>query len=59
MFAIYVPTFISQWRREPEVALLDEVDVAVTDKLVNEDGEPVIEEDVEVVEYARGDGHRM
>lgn len=50
LFAIYVPTFISQWRREPEVALLDEVDVAVTDKLVNEDGEPVIEEDVEVVE---------
>ncbi|KAK6062402.1 Alkaline phosphatase D 3 [Seiridium cupressi] len=57
LFAIYVPTFISLWRREPEVALLDEIDIAVTDKLINEDevangdaDEPVVDEDVEVTE---------
>ncbi|KAI1853536.1 hypothetical protein JX266_001520 [Neoarthrinium moseri] len=57
LFAIYIPTFVSLFRREPEVVLVDDVDVKVTDRLANEDelangdtDEAVIEEEVQVTE---------
>ncbi|KAH8652515.1 PhoD-like phosphatase [Xylariales sp. PMI_506] len=37
LFAIYAPTFVSLYLREPRFALVDEVVLAVQDKLVNED----------------------
>ncbi|KAI0470894.1 alkaline phosphatase family protein [Xylariaceae sp. FL0804] len=37
LFAIYVPAFISSYRSGPEYALVDEVDVTVTEKPLNEE----------------------
>ncbi|KAI1504119.1 alkaline phosphatase family protein [Biscogniauxia marginata] len=37
LFAIYVPAFISSYSTESKYALVDEVDITVQDKLLNED----------------------
>lgn len=57
LFAIYIPAFVSDWVKEPQYDLVDEVDVVVTDTLVNGDeiareetDEAVIVEDVVVEE---------
>jgi alkaline phosphatase D len=63
LFAIYVPSFIQSYRNEPKYNLVDEIDVAVTETTVKEDGpvengssptpdgdEQVVAEEVDVVE---------
>jgi len=57
LFAIYIPAFVSDWVKEPHYDLVDEVDVVVTDNLVNDDeiargetDEAVVAEDVVVEE---------
>ncbi|KAI1256089.1 hypothetical protein MGN70_002250 [Eutypa lata] len=57
LFAIYVPAFITSYLTDPKYAVVDEIDVTVTDKLLNADDvahdnseEAIIDEEVEVEE---------
>ncbi|KAI0166792.1 alkaline phosphatase family protein [Hypoxylon sp. FL1284] len=59
LFAIYVPTFISSYRTEPQYALVDEVDITVKEDVLNKDevndgttDEAVVVEEVDVEETA-------
>ncbi|KAL2144299.1 hypothetical protein VTI28DRAFT_9287 [Corynascus sepedonium] len=40
LFAIYLPTFVSGYRKEPQYDLVDEVDVLVTETAVEGEGRP-------------------
>jgi alkaline phosphatase D len=51
LFAVYVPVFFSIWSKESKFVVVDEVDVTVTDKVVNGiTGATIVDEEVEINE---------